>query len=287
MVLADEIRELLARPSRSPASAWERPGARSARRTRCPWPASGARGGSRCSVPCVRCGRPFARAGRSARSREPATRCPRARAASRARARGPRGARPTPGGSVIGSQASLGVRVLAQQGPPEGHETRPRRLVGIALAHRLERVEQNTAVASAGKAPAAVSEGGVVAPVHVLPELVARQPDRGAQPLEALPRVVDAVAGSASRSPASPSIDPSSWPSAMRRSPSGTGSSAVRPNRRGFSPAERRSQASFAAATAPPATAAPTATFFASPPWTVLAISTSPLDRSIIFRLRS
>ena len=61
----------------------------------------------------------------------------------------------------------------------------------MALAHGLERVEQHAAVASAGQSPAAVAEGGVVAPVHVLAELIARQPHRGAQALQALSRVMD------------------------------------------------------------------------------------------------
>jgi hypothetical protein len=60
----------------------------------------------------------------------------------------------------------------------------------MALARRVERLEQHLAVARTRQPAAGVAEGGVLAPVYLVAELVARQPHGGPQPLQTLARLV-------------------------------------------------------------------------------------------------
>jgi hypothetical protein len=118
--------------------------------------------------------------------------------------------------------------VLAHQRPLEARRPRGRRRVGMAVDQRVERLEQHLAIARSAEPPASVAEGDVLAPVDLVTELITGQPHGRAQALEALARLVHRRARFSRVSPLSRSIDMSSWPRAMRRTPSGTRSPSTR-----------------------------------------------------------
>src|SRR5262245_32814168 len=88
-------------------------------------------------------------------------------------------------------KAALRRAVLTHQRPPEPRKTLGRRLVGIPVSQRVERLEQDLAVARSAEPPTRVAQGDVLAPIGLVAELVARQPHRRAQALEALARLVN------------------------------------------------------------------------------------------------